>query len=75
MDVAIADTEAVILSGLTGVQQVVLNASRLSIPTLRKIASIPGLRSLVLSGIALTEEQQLLLERHGPRIEVVIHEA
>jgi hypothetical protein len=71
MDVAVADAEAAVLSGLTGVQQIALNASRLSFPTLRKVAGIPGLRSLVLSSITLTREQQSLLERCGPRVEVV----
>jgi hypothetical protein len=71
MDVAVADVEAAILSGLAGVQQVALNASRVSLPTLQKIAGIPGLRSLVLSGITLAQEQQLLLESCGPRVEVV----
>jgi|SRR3954471_3137565 hypothetical protein len=75
MDVAITDAEAVILTGLTGVQQIVLNASRLSVPTLQKIASIAGLGSLVLSGITLTPAQQLLLQRCGPKVEVVADEA
>lgn len=75
MKVAVADSEAVILSGLTGVQQVAVNASRLSFPTLQRIASIAGLRSLVLSGINLTHEQQLVLESCGPKVEVVVDEA
>jgi hypothetical protein len=75
MGVAVADAEAAPLAGLTGVQQIALNASRLSLATLQKLAGIPGLRSLVLSGITLTQEQQLLLEGCGPRVEVVEHGA
>jgi len=71
MDVAVADAEAATLSGLTGVEQIALNASHVSFPTLQKIAGIPGLRSLVLSGITLAQEQQLLLESCGPKVEVV----
>jgi hypothetical protein len=71
MDVAVADAEAAPLSGLTGVQQIALNASRLSFPTLQKIAGIPGLQSLVLSGITLGQEQHSMLESCGPRVEVV----
>ena len=71
MDVAIADADAVTLCGLTGVEQVALNASRLSFPMLQKIARIPGLRSLVLSGITLTPEEQLALHHCGPKVEVV----
>ncbi len=71
MDVPVADEEAATLSGLTGVQQIALNASHVSFPTLQKIARISGLRSLVLSGITLRQEQQLLLESCGPRVEVV----
>lgn len=71
MEVAVADIEAATLSGLAGVQQIALNASRLSYPTLQGIAGIPGLRSLVLSGVILTPEQRKLLESCGPRVEVV----
>src|ERR1022692_2706151 len=70
MDVAVGDAEATILNGLTGVQHIVLNASRLSFPTLQKIASIPALRKLMLSGVTLSQDQQLLLESCGPRVEV-----
>ena len=62
MGVAVADAEAAILSGLTGVQQVALNASRVSLPTLQKIAGIPGLRSLVLSGITLAQSSSCRLK-------------
>jgi len=71
MAVALVDAEAAILDGLTGVRQIALNASRLSFPLVEKVASIPGLRSLVLSRITLTREQLLVLERCGPKVEVV----
>jgi len=73
MDVAIADTEAANLCGLTGVQQIVLNASRLSFATLQKIASIPGLESLVLSGITLSRKQRSQLASGGPKVEFANH--
>ena len=75
IDVPISDVEAVSLSRLTGVQQIALNASQLSLPTLQMITAIPGLRSLVLSKILLSQEQLLLLESCGPRVEVVNNEA
>jgi len=71
MDVAIKDQEAVSLCGLTGVEQIALNASRLAFTTLQRIASIPGLQSLVLSGTILPENQRVLLGRLGPKVEVI----
>lgn len=71
MDGAVTDDEAAVLNSLSGVKQIALNASRLSFPMLHRIASIPGLRSLVISGITLVPERQLLLESCGPRVEVV----
>ncbi len=75
IDVAIQDQEAASLCGLTGVEQIGLNASRLAFATIQSIAGIPGLQSLVLSGTTLTEDQQVLLDRLGPKVEVIAHDA
>ena len=71
IDVAIQDQQAASLCGLTGVEQIALNASRLAFTTVQSIASIPGLQSLVLSGMILTEGQRVLLDRLGPKVEVI----
>jgi len=71
IDVAIQDEEAAILCGLTGVEQIALNASRLAFSTVQSIAGIPGLQSLVLSGMTLTEVQRAQLESLGPNVEEV----
>jgi hypothetical protein len=75
MDVACDDSQVSRLCGLTGVEQIALNASRLSFDTLQRIAGIPELQSLVLSGVHLTVDQQSALEALGPEIEVVSDEA
>jgi hypothetical protein len=75
IDVALQDDEAASLCGLTGVEQIALNASRLAFATIQSIASIPGLQSLVLSGVTLTVEQQALLESLGPKVKVVSDDA
>jgi hypothetical protein len=69
IDVGIADAEAAKLCGLTGVQQIAIDASRLSFATLQKIASIPRLKSLVLKGITLSRKQRALLAGCGPKVE------
>jgi hypothetical protein len=75
MDVAFEDSQVTRLCGLTGVKQIALNASRLSFDVLQRIARIPGLQSLVLSGVDLAAEQQSLLERFGSEVEIVSDEA
>jgi len=75
MDVAFEDSQVTRLCGLTGVEQIALNASRLSFDTLQRIARIPDLQSLVLSSIHLTDDQQSALEALGPEVEIVSDEA
>jgi len=75
IDVAIQDHQASSLCGLTGVEQITLNASQLAFATLQGIAGIPGLQSLVLSGTTLTEDQHALLERLGPNVNLVADDA
>ncbi len=71
MDVALTDEQACVLTGLSGVEQIAINASRLTLPALQAIAGIPGLKSLVLSRSLLSAEQRQLLEKIGPEIQVV----
>lgn len=74
LDVAVTDAQAAILRGLTEVEQIALNASRLTFPTIQAIAGIPGLESLVISNIELTSEQRDLLRSAGPEVEMIEHE-
>lgn len=71
MDVAIADTDALPLAGLVGVQQVALDCSQLHAPTLQKIALVPGLQSLVLCKHGLSASELERLQSLGPQVEVV----
>lgn len=71
MDSAISDSDSSALLGLRGVQQIALDASRLSIPALRAIAGIPGLESLVLGKASQAPEELLALGRFGPEIQLV----
>ncbi len=74
MDVAVSHAEASKLCGLSGVQQIALNASLLSLPALRALASITGLESLVLTSPSVATSELAALESIGPRIEVVSNE-
>jgi hypothetical protein len=65
------DEEVAVLQGLAGVQQIALNATSLSFPTLEAVARIPGLESLVLGGARLTDRQLAALQGIGPEIELV----
>lgn len=68
MDVAADDKAVLPLCGLTGVQQIELDASRLSIEALKRLASIPGLSSLVLNHARLTSEEARTLADIGPEV-------
>ena len=63
MEVSVEDDDAGMLCGLTGVQQIALDASQLSMTALAALAGIPGLQSLVLSRRTLTEDERRELER------------
>ena len=71
IDVPVTDEQAAILSALVGVQQIAVNASCLSSLALLRIARIRGLRSLVLSGVRITEAEIEHLKRIGPEIQLV----
>jgi len=71
MDVQVNDVDAQPLCKLVGVQQIAIEASRLSFPTLQSLARIPGLESLVLNHSSLTPQQVEALVAIGPEIERV----
>jgi hypothetical protein len=71
MDVAIADSDAIALTELTGVQQIALDCSRVSVGALRKIAAIAGLRSLVVCSPSFDTSELQLLQAVGPDVQVV----
>jgi len=71
MDVAVPDAEVRELAGLVGVSQIAMDASRVSIDTLAKIAAIPGLESLVLCNAACDPQELEALQSFGPDVEVV----
>ena len=75
MDSAISDSDSAVLLKLLGVQQIALDASRLSISALRAIAGIPGLESLVLTKAPQGTEELLALGQIGPEIQLVADEA
>lgn len=71
IDVAASDEEARKLCALTGVQQLALNGAQLSLATLKAVASIPGLNSLVLVSPSLEPAELATLMAIGPRITVI----
>ena len=75
IDVPVTDQQAAALAQLVGVQQIALNASRLSSLALHRVARIRGLKSLVLSDLRIAEAELSELKRVGPEIRVVAHEA
>ena len=75
LDSAIYDIDSAVLLKLLGVQQIALDASRLSISALRSIAGIPGLESLVLTKAPQGTEELLALGQIGPEIQLVADEA
>ena len=75
IDIPVTDHEVAALVGLRGVQQVALNASKLSFATIEAIARIPGMESLVLSGASLSNQQLQALQGIGPEIVLVADEA
>lgn len=66
--VAITDTDVLPLAELRGVQQVVLNAARLSLPAAAKVAGTFGLQSLALFNSAYSELELASLRSIGPEV-------
>jgi DNA-binding transcriptional LysR family regulator len=71
IDVAITDSDAMALSGLTGVQQIALDSSNVSTGVLNKIAAIAGLQSLVVCNPAFNAGDLEQLQVVGPEVQVV----
>lgn len=71
MEVAVADSDALPLADLVGVQQIALDGSRVSLATLQKIAMIPGLRSVVLCNPTLDARGLQSLRAFGPEVQIV----
>mgnify|MGYP000916614372 CR=1 FL=1 len=71
MDVPIADDDAMALTGLTGIQQIALDCSRVSVDALKKIAGIGGLQSLVVCNPTFNASDFQLLQAVGPEVQVV----
>ena len=70
MDVAIAESDAIALTGLTGVKQIALDCSRVSVGALERIAAIAGLQSLVICNPSFSASDLRLLQGVGPDVQV-----
>jgi hypothetical protein len=75
IDIEPTDSDISELSELRGVQQIAINASKLTFPAVLSVARTPGLESLVLSCSSFTDQQHLELEAHVPELILVSDEA
>lgn len=73
-DIPAEGSDVLALVGLRGVQQIALNASKLSFSAIKSISHIPDLKSLVLCRHSLSVEQIDMLRDSGPEIEIVVDE-
>jgi hypothetical protein len=71
MDVVPNDELAGSLCALVGIQQIAINASRLTFDTLRRLSQIQGLDSLVLNHAVLTNDETTLLASSVPELILV----
>lgn len=71
IDVPLTDDDVLKLCGLSGVTQIAINSEGLSYITIKALASIPGLRSLVLNRPSVSESEVVDLRKVGPEIEVI----
>lgn len=73
LDCELDDADASILLGLQGIQQIAINAKRLSAEMIKKLARISGIESLVLGNYVLSD---FLIEeiRVEKRIELIVLE-
>ncbi len=71
MDVVPNDELAQSLCALVGVQQIAVNASCLAFETVRNLAQIPDLDSLVLNHAALTNDEAALIASLVPELILV----
>ena len=70
-----SDAEVIRLTGLHGVEQIAVDARNLSAATLRALAGIRGLESLVLYRHRLSEPELERLRRIGPEIVLAADDA
>lgn len=73
-DVSVTDQQLEPLASLVGVQQIALNAARLSVGAIERVARIGGLESLVLMDSSLSSEDVDRLRACGPDVELVANE-
>lgn len=71
MDVVPNDALATSLCALVGVQQIAINSARLAFDTVRDLAQIPNLESLVLNHAALTDDEAALIASLVPELILV----
>jgi len=71
MDVVPNDALAASLCTLVGIQQIAINSSRLAFDTVRNLAQIPNLKSLVLNHAALTDDEAALISSLVPELILV----
>jgi hypothetical protein len=71
MDVVPNDELAKSLCALVGVQQIAINSCRLTFDTVRDLARIPNLDSLVLNHAVLTDDEAALLKSLVPELILV----
>ncbi|HSC88022.1 MAG TPA: hypothetical protein VLC09_12155 [Polyangiaceae bacterium] len=72
LDIELDDAGAQRLATLAGVEQIAINAKRLSFEGLRILAAIPELASLVISECPLSEAQLEQLRALGPEVDVIV---
>lgn len=75
IEIAPNDEDVAELSRLSGVQQIALNACRLSFASVLSVARTPGLDSLVLSRSWFSEQQLCQLRTCVPELVLVSDEA
>lgn len=73
LGIDISDADSTRLSGLVGVDQIAVDATRLSYGAIERLASIPGLESLVLGNSSLSGEQVEALESRGPKVQLIAY--
>jgi hypothetical protein len=71
IDVDVDDEQALQLCGLSGVEQIAINAKGLSAATLQALARIDGLKSLVLKNPSITDANLIAPNAIGLRTEIV----
>ena len=71
LEAAFDDEDAERLSRLVGVQQIAVDASRMSLEGLKKLATIPGISSLVIRTDNLTSSDVESLRATCPDVQII----